>query len=405
MLLALIGSLLTHYVFGGLRLQTPGQKLTARRPGAARRCCSALFVALKAVAYWLDRYGLVYSDRGERVHRRQLHRRQRAAGAQDDPGLRRGDLRRRVLRQHRRPQLPAAGRGPGAAAGLQPGHRGGLPGDRAAVRRQAPAPTRRRRPTSSAPSRRRGGVRPSTRSTTSTTPSSSTGTQVDPQAALTDLRNDTETIPNARLLDPNVLSDDVHRAPADPQRLRLPGEARHRPVHDRRQDPRLRRRRARAQQRRPVGQPEQLDQPAHRLHARQRLRRRPGQRGGGRTGRAASRTSPPATCRTTGNIPVTQPRIYYGELISDGDSTRSSARRRARARASSTSPRTGRPGADQQHLRRQGRGVDRQPLPPADVRHLLPASATSCSPARSTTTRRFSTSVTRWTGWRRRRRS
>src|SRR3712207_124182 len=27
-LLALIGSLLTHYVFGGLRLQTPGQKLT-----------------------------------------------------------------------------------------------------------------------------------------------------------------------------------------------------------------------------------------------------------------------------------------------------------------------------------------------------------------------------------------
>src|SRR5919112_1029475 len=28
-LLALIGSLLTHYVFGGLRLQTPGQKLSA----------------------------------------------------------------------------------------------------------------------------------------------------------------------------------------------------------------------------------------------------------------------------------------------------------------------------------------------------------------------------------------
>src|SRR5215208_345855 len=63
-LLALIGSLLTHYVFGGLRLQTPGQKLTA----AARVQLSVLlglFVALKAVAYWLDRYGLVYSDRGE----------------------------------------------------------------------------------------------------------------------------------------------------------------------------------------------------------------------------------------------------------------------------------------------------------------------------------------------------
>src|SRR4051812_14977717 len=62
--LALIGSLVTHYVFGGLRLQTPGQKLTP----AARVQLSVLlglFVALKAVAYWLDRYGLVYSDRGE----------------------------------------------------------------------------------------------------------------------------------------------------------------------------------------------------------------------------------------------------------------------------------------------------------------------------------------------------
>jgi hypothetical protein len=62
-LLALIGSLLTHYVFGGLRLQTPGQKLT----GAAMIQLSVLlglFVALKAVAYWFDRYSLVYSDRG-----------------------------------------------------------------------------------------------------------------------------------------------------------------------------------------------------------------------------------------------------------------------------------------------------------------------------------------------------
>src|SRR5215218_5804196 len=63
-LLSLIGSVLTHYVFGGLRLQTPGQKLTA----AARVQLSVLlglFVLLKAVAYWLDRYGLVYSDRGD----------------------------------------------------------------------------------------------------------------------------------------------------------------------------------------------------------------------------------------------------------------------------------------------------------------------------------------------------
>src|SRR5215218_7060049 len=63
-LLSLIGAVVTHYVFGGLRLQTPGQKLTS----AARVQLSVLlglFVALKAVAYWLDRYGLVYSDRGD----------------------------------------------------------------------------------------------------------------------------------------------------------------------------------------------------------------------------------------------------------------------------------------------------------------------------------------------------
>jgi uncharacterized membrane protein (UPF0182 family) len=63
-LLALVGSLVTNYVFGGLRLQTPGQKLTP----AARVQISVLlglFVALKALAYWLDRYGLVYSDRGD----------------------------------------------------------------------------------------------------------------------------------------------------------------------------------------------------------------------------------------------------------------------------------------------------------------------------------------------------
>src|SRR5918911_1845085 len=62
-LLALIGSVLTHYVFRGLRLPAPGQKLT----GAARVQLSVLlglFVALKAIAYWLDRYGTVYSGRG-----------------------------------------------------------------------------------------------------------------------------------------------------------------------------------------------------------------------------------------------------------------------------------------------------------------------------------------------------
>ncbi|MGI8653027.1 MAG: UPF0182 family protein, partial [Geodermatophilaceae bacterium] len=63
-LLSLIAAAGTHYLFGGIRLQTPGQKLSV----AARVHLSVLlgiFVLLKAIAYYLDRYGLVYSDRGE----------------------------------------------------------------------------------------------------------------------------------------------------------------------------------------------------------------------------------------------------------------------------------------------------------------------------------------------------
>jgi uncharacterized protein len=60
--LSLIAALMVHYLFGGLRLQTPGEKLTP----AARvhlLLLLGLFVGLKSVAYYLDRYGLVFSDR------------------------------------------------------------------------------------------------------------------------------------------------------------------------------------------------------------------------------------------------------------------------------------------------------------------------------------------------------
>lgn len=55
---------ITHYLYGGFRLQSPG--VHASR--AARVHLSVLlgvFVLLKAVAYWVDRYGLVFSDRGK----------------------------------------------------------------------------------------------------------------------------------------------------------------------------------------------------------------------------------------------------------------------------------------------------------------------------------------------------
>jgi hypothetical protein len=61
---AIILSTIVHYLSGAIRLQTPGPKVTL----AARRHLTVLvfvFVVLKAIAYWLDRYGLVFSDRSK----------------------------------------------------------------------------------------------------------------------------------------------------------------------------------------------------------------------------------------------------------------------------------------------------------------------------------------------------
>src|SRR4051812_23506577 len=61
---ALILSAAMHYLTGAIRLQTPGPKITL----SARRHLTILvfvFLVLKAIAYWLDRYGLVFSDRSK----------------------------------------------------------------------------------------------------------------------------------------------------------------------------------------------------------------------------------------------------------------------------------------------------------------------------------------------------
>jgi uncharacterized membrane protein (UPF0182 family) len=61
---SIVLSIVVHYLSGAIRLQTPGPKVTP----AARRHITVLvfvFMALKAVAYWLDRYGLVFSDRSK----------------------------------------------------------------------------------------------------------------------------------------------------------------------------------------------------------------------------------------------------------------------------------------------------------------------------------------------------
>ena len=61
-LLSLAGAAAVHYVFGGIRLQSKGDRFSS----GARMHLSVLlgvFVLLKAFAYYLDRFGLVFSDR------------------------------------------------------------------------------------------------------------------------------------------------------------------------------------------------------------------------------------------------------------------------------------------------------------------------------------------------------
>jgi uncharacterized membrane protein (UPF0182 family) len=62
-LLSLVVTALTHYLFGGIRLQTQGERVVP----AAKAHLSVLlgiFALLKAAAYYLDRFGLVFSPRG-----------------------------------------------------------------------------------------------------------------------------------------------------------------------------------------------------------------------------------------------------------------------------------------------------------------------------------------------------
>jgi uncharacterized membrane protein (UPF0182 family) len=55
--LSLIAAALVHYLYGGLRITSPGARATAAATGHLS-VLLGIFVSLKAVAYWLDRYGL-----------------------------------------------------------------------------------------------------------------------------------------------------------------------------------------------------------------------------------------------------------------------------------------------------------------------------------------------------------
>ncbi len=61
--LSFIAALIVHYLYGGLRVQGAGEKVGS----GTRAHLSVLFgvfVLLKAVAYWFDRWGLAHSERG-----------------------------------------------------------------------------------------------------------------------------------------------------------------------------------------------------------------------------------------------------------------------------------------------------------------------------------------------------
>jgi hypothetical protein len=63
LVVSLIGAAITHYLFGGVRLAVVGERVSV----AARVHLSVLvglLVLLRGVSYWLDRYGLAFSLRG-----------------------------------------------------------------------------------------------------------------------------------------------------------------------------------------------------------------------------------------------------------------------------------------------------------------------------------------------------
>jgi uncharacterized membrane protein (UPF0182 family) len=65
LVLAFLANLVTHYIFGGLRLAGRGGQLT-RAARVQLATLAGVFVLVKAVAYWFDRYALLSSNRNTR---------------------------------------------------------------------------------------------------------------------------------------------------------------------------------------------------------------------------------------------------------------------------------------------------------------------------------------------------
>ena len=63
-ILSIIAAAAVHYLYGGFRLQSPGGVHASRAARAHLSALLGVFVLLKSVAYWVDRYSLAFSDRG-----------------------------------------------------------------------------------------------------------------------------------------------------------------------------------------------------------------------------------------------------------------------------------------------------------------------------------------------------
>ncbi|SHK74648.1 UPF0182 family membrane protein [Actinacidiphila paucisporea] len=62
-ILSLVAAVVVHYLYGGLRITSPGARATSAATGHLA-VLLGLFVSLKAVAYWLDRYSLAVRSSG-----------------------------------------------------------------------------------------------------------------------------------------------------------------------------------------------------------------------------------------------------------------------------------------------------------------------------------------------------
>ena len=279
MTLSLIGTVAMHYIFGGVRLQGRGERITT----AARAQITtllAVFILLKAIAYVLDKHGLLldhiasinstgagYADINALVPAKTILAWISVIAAIAVLVFSNAFIRNLVW--------------PGMAIGL-------LVISAIAIGGIYPFAVQHFVVNPNLPSKELTYISRSIDATRTAFGLNNIKTTQYPATNQTpppELATDTGTVPNIRLLDPAVVADTYTQLQRALWLLRLRSEARHRPLYDRRQDPGLRRRHSRDRLQQPSRADLELAERPHDLHPRVWLRRRAGQPDGvpGRT--------------------------------------------------------------------------------------------------------------------------